>query len=99
MSDEFRRNLLGPEPMLLPVETEIYQHLALGQEALALVAKHPTSSLLWAVLAEKRGQRDAPFVPTPTPAWATTAASTRCAMICSQWETTRIPIAEPITVM
>jgi len=85
------------------VETEFYQHLALGQEALDLVAKHPTSSLLWAVLAEKRGQKDAPFVPTPTPTptptWATTAASTRCAMICSQWETIRIPIAEPITVM
>ena len=44
---------MGPEPTLLPAETEIYQHLALGQEALDLVAKHPTSSLLWAVLAEE----------------------------------------------
>ena len=52
MSDEFRKNLMGPEPTLLPAETEIYQHLALGQEALDLVAKHPTSSLLWAILAE-----------------------------------------------
>ena len=52
MSDEFRKNLMGPEPTLLPAETEIYQHLALGQEAVDLVAKHPTSSLLWAVLAE-----------------------------------------------
>lgn len=33
MSDEFRKNLMGPEPTLLPAETEIYQHLALGQEA------------------------------------------------------------------
>ncbi|GAA3273225.1 DUF3151 domain-containing protein [Paenarthrobacter aurescens] len=53
MSDEFRRNLMGPEPTLLPAETEIYQHLALGNEALDLVAKNPTSSLLWAILAEE----------------------------------------------
>jgi hypothetical protein len=53
MSDEFRKNLLGPEPTLLPAETEVYQHLALGAEALDLVEKHPTSSLLWAVLAEE----------------------------------------------
>ncbi|BCW69468.1 DUF3151 domain-containing protein [Arthrobacter sp. NicSoilB8] len=53
MSDEFRKNLMGPEPTLLPAETEIYQHLALGQEAVDLVAKHPTSSLLWAILAEE----------------------------------------------
>ena len=33
MSDEFRKNLMGPEPTLLPAETEIYQHLALGKEA------------------------------------------------------------------
>ena len=30
MSDKFRKNLMGPEPTLLPAETEIYQHLALG---------------------------------------------------------------------
>ncbi len=54
MSDEFRKNLMGPEPTLLPAETEIYQHLALGNEALDLVAKNPpTSSLLWAILAEE----------------------------------------------
>ena len=53
MSDEFRKNLMGPEPTLLPAESEIYQHLALGQEAVDLVAKHPTSSLLWAILAEE----------------------------------------------
>jgi hypothetical protein len=53
MSDEFRRNLMGPEPTLLPAETEVYEQLDAGQEALDLVAKHPTSSLLWAVLAEE----------------------------------------------
>ncbi|MFP3570901.1 DUF3151 domain-containing protein, partial [Paraburkholderia sp. SIMBA_030] len=40
-------------PTLLPAETEIYQHLALGKEALDLVAQNPTSSLLWAILAEE----------------------------------------------
>ena len=53
MSDEFRRNLMGPEPTLLPAETEVYAQLDAGQEALDLVEKHPTSSLLWAVLAEE----------------------------------------------
>jgi hypothetical protein len=53
MSDEFRRNLMGPEPTLLPAEPEIYQHLALGQAARDLGAKHPTSTLLWALLAEE----------------------------------------------
>ncbi|MCA4134295.1 DUF3151 domain-containing protein [Arthrobacter sp. M4] len=52
MSDEFRKNLLGPEPTLLPAEPEVYQHLALGKEPIELVASHPTSSLLWAILAE-----------------------------------------------
>ena len=53
MSDEFRKNLMGPEPTLLPAETEVYAQLDAGQEALDLVARHPTSSLLWAVLAEE----------------------------------------------
>ncbi len=25
MSDEFRKNLIGPEPTLLPAETEVYE--------------------------------------------------------------------------
>jgi len=53
MSDEFRKNLMGPEPTLLPAETEVYEQLEADQEALDLVEKHPTSSLLWAVLAEE----------------------------------------------
>src|SRR5450830_1057834 len=44
---------MGPEPTLLPEETEIQAGLDAGQEALDLVEKHPTSSLLWAVLAEE----------------------------------------------
>jgi len=53
MSDEFRRNLLGPEPTLLPAEEEIDARLAAGDEAVDLAAKHPTSSHLWAILADE----------------------------------------------
>ncbi|WP_077489694.1 DUF3151 domain-containing protein [Sinomonas mesophila] len=53
MSDEFRTNLLGPEPTRLPAESEVYQGLALGHRAEDLVATHPESSLLWAILAEE----------------------------------------------
>ncbi|MEN2743936.1 DUF3151 domain-containing protein [Sinomonas halotolerans] len=53
MSDEFRTNLLGPEPTRLPAEDEVYRGLALGHEAADLVAEHPESSLLWAILAEE----------------------------------------------
>ena len=53
MSDEFRTNLLGPEPTRLPAESEVYQGLALGHKAEDLVVEHPESSLLWAILAEQ----------------------------------------------
>jgi hypothetical protein len=53
VAEEFRRNLLGPEPTLLPAETEVYRQLDQGGEALDLVAANPTSSLLWAILAEE----------------------------------------------
>lgn len=53
MSDEFRRNLLGPEPTYLPEESEVTSRLDAGDEAVDLAAKHPTSSLVWAVLAEE----------------------------------------------
>jgi len=53
VSDEFRTNLLGPEPTRLPAETEVYQGLATGRSARELVVKHPESSLLWALLSEE----------------------------------------------
>ena len=53
MSDEFRKNLLGPEPTLLPEEPDVVSRLAAGEEAVDLAAKHPTSSLLWAILADE----------------------------------------------
>jgi hypothetical protein len=53
VSEEFRRNLLGPDPTLLPAEEDVDARLAAGDEAVDLAAKHPTSSLLWAILADE----------------------------------------------
>ena len=50
---EFRRNLLGPDATKLPEETEVLARLDAGDEALDLAAKHPTSSLVWAILADE----------------------------------------------
>lgn len=47
------RNLMEPEPTLLPAEPEVEEALAVGEEPLDLAAKHPTSSLVWAMLAEE----------------------------------------------
>ncbi|GAA4661760.1 DUF3151 domain-containing protein [Arthrobacter cryoconiti] len=53
MSEDFRRNLMGPEPTFLPAEEDVDARLAAGEEAVDLAAKHPTSSLLWAILADE----------------------------------------------
>ena len=53
MSDEFRKNLLGPESTYLPEEPEVEARLKAGDEAVDLAAKHPTSSLVWAILADE----------------------------------------------
>lgn len=45
-------NLLGPEPTLLPVDPAAAQ-LDGGVEPAEVAAAHPTSSLVWAVLAER----------------------------------------------
>lgn len=45
-------NLMEPEPTLLPAEPEVTESLADGQEPVDLAAQHPTSSLVWALLAE-----------------------------------------------
>ncbi|WP_300345239.1 DUF3151 domain-containing protein [Nesterenkonia sp.] len=47
------RNLMEPEPTLLPAEPEVTESLAAGEEPVDLAAKHPTSSLVWALLAEE----------------------------------------------
>lgn len=46
------RNLMEPEPTLLPTEPEVEESLAAGEEPVDLAAQHPTSSLVWALLAE-----------------------------------------------
>ncbi|MBD7995027.1 DUF3151 domain-containing protein [Arthrobacter sp. Sa2CUA1] len=53
MSDEFRKNLLGPEPTYLPEETDVLARLAAGDEPVDLAARFPTSSLIWALLADE----------------------------------------------
>ncbi|MCG2624566.1 DUF3151 domain-containing protein [Arthrobacter sp. I2-34] len=47
------RNLLGPEPTYLPEETEVLARLDAGDEPLDLAARFPTSSLIWALLADE----------------------------------------------
>jgi hypothetical protein len=53
MSDEFRKNLMGPEPTYLPEEPGVSAGLQAGDEAVDLAAKYPTSSLVWAILADE----------------------------------------------
>lgn len=50
---ELGRNLLGPEPTYLPEETEVLARLDAGDEPVDLAARFPTSSLLWALLADE----------------------------------------------
>ncbi|GFZ88404.1 DUF3151 domain-containing protein [Nesterenkonia alkaliphila] len=47
------KNLMEPEPTLLPAEPEVVESLAAGEEPVDLAAKHPTCSLVWALLAEE----------------------------------------------
>lgn len=47
------RNLMEPEPTLLPAEPEVTAALESGAEPVDVVRDHPTSSLLWALLAEE----------------------------------------------
>mgnify|MGYP002721454995 CR=1 FL=1 len=47
------RNLMEPEPTLLPAEPEVTESLAAGEEPEDLAAKHPESSLVWALLGEE----------------------------------------------
>ncbi|WP_026529951.1 DUF3151 domain-containing protein [Haematomicrobium sanguinis] len=61
MSDEFKKNLMGPEPTLLPEEPDVMRGLAEGKSARELVAKTPTSSLLWALLSDEAFTRGQPL--------------------------------------
>jgi hypothetical protein len=47
------RNLLGPEPTLLPEEPEVTGALTAGTDPTAVAAAHPAASAAWAALAER----------------------------------------------
>lgn len=53
MADLAGRNLLEPEPTLLPEEPDVIARLKAGDEAVDLAAKFPTSSRVWAILADE----------------------------------------------
>jgi hypothetical protein len=46
-------DLLGPDPVLLPADTEAEAELAAGEHATSVAAAHPAASIAWAVLAEE----------------------------------------------
>lgn len=45
-------DLLGPDPVLLPGDTEAQEELAAGEEPAIVAAAHPSASVAWAALAE-----------------------------------------------
>ncbi|CDQ43336.1 hypothetical protein BN1047_01201 [Mycolicibacterium neoaurum] len=45
-------DLLGPDPVLLPGDTEAEEELAAGEEPAIVAAAHPSASVAWAALAE-----------------------------------------------
>lgn len=52
MSENLHRNLLEPEPTLLPGEPELEARIEAGDEAEDLARQFPATSLPWALLAE-----------------------------------------------
>jgi hypothetical protein len=46
-------DLLGPEPVLLPGDSEAENALDAGENATAVAAAHPSASVAWAALAEE----------------------------------------------
>lgn len=46
-------NLLGPQQTRLPADPEPTERLAAGEDPSAVAADHPTSSIVWATLAER----------------------------------------------
>lgn len=45
-------DLLGPDPVLLPGDTEAEEELGAGEEPAIVAAAHPSASVAWAALAE-----------------------------------------------
>lgn len=53
-------DLLGPDPVLLPGDTEAEGDLAAGEDPTHVAAEHPSASVAWAVLAEAALADDQP---------------------------------------
>lgn len=53
-------DLLGPDPVLLPGDTEAEGELAAGEKPAIVAAAHPSASVAWAVLAEQALAEDQP---------------------------------------
>lgn len=47
------RDLLGPDPVRLPGDTEAEAELAAGENPAIVAAAHPAASVVWATLAEQ----------------------------------------------
>lgn len=53
-------DLLGPDPVLLPGDTEAEGELEAGETAVNVAAAHPSASVAWATLAEQSLAEDQP---------------------------------------
>jgi len=53
-------DLLGPDPVLLPGDTEAEGELEAGEKAAIVAAAHPSASVAWATLAEQALTEDQP---------------------------------------
>lgn len=53
-------DLLGPDPVLLPGDTEAEGELDAGEKAAIVAAAHPSASVAWATLAEQALAEDQP---------------------------------------
>jgi len=53
-------DLLGPDPVLLPGDTEAEGELEAGEKPAIVAAGHPSASVAWAVLAEQALAEDQP---------------------------------------
>lgn len=53
-------DLLGPDPVLLPGDTEAEGELEAGEKAAIVAAAHPSASVAWATLAEQALTEDHP---------------------------------------
>ena len=68
MSSMIGKNLMQPDPTLLPEEPEALQRIEAGDRPEDIAPQHPESSLAWALMADDAWSEGAPSSPTPSPA-------------------------------